>query len=332
MKANEELILKVIANSYKNSNSFQEIVALLLNFELIDEKRQTSLIDKLKEDTSLKTLLIDLIQNKSLIEYIDFYHNYYLLSDAINKALAIIREKEQIKKELVSSLVYPAILIIMTGFALLFISQYIVPQLVMLNPQTISEYSLIISILRYGPLLCFCLIISTICLFIGGLYLLKRNFTKYLTIFLKIPLLNKLIRYYTTITFTLYLKEIIKNVPLTSDSIYTLKKQTNNDFIQYVCCDIIEQLEQGYHIFKVIKENKLLQNNLKQTLYLANNSKQMSMILDDYYQLKIDLLKKKIKVFLAIFIPVIVSLIGVLLIMMYLLIMLPVLNMSASLW
>jgi len=331
MKANDELILKVIANNYGKSESLNQIVITLLKFNLINEKTHQLINKKLMRDSSIFTILNCLIKDKVLIEYIRFYHNYYSFSIAITNALQITREKEQIKKEIISSLVYPIILIIMTSFVLLFISQYIVPQLVMLNPNTTNEYSAIIFFLKYIPLLITSIIVLTIIFCIIFLKSIKKDFYKYLKFYLKIPIVSFLIKYYSTLILSLYLKEIIKNVPLSSDSIYTLKKQSNNIFIQYICNTFINNLNKGQHIFEIVNNTSLLQNDLKQTLCLANNSKQMSNLLEEYFELKIDILKKRIKIFLAIFIPIVVSFIGVLLILMYLLIMLPVLSMSTTL-
>ncbi|MDH6603078.1 competence protein ComGB [Bacilli bacterium PM5-9] len=331
MKVNEDIVLKLVASTYRQGYSLNKILDTLLQFNLIDKKMNYDIKEKLKQNLSLIELLNNLIKNKVIIEYIIFYHNYYSLSDAIEKSIAISKEKQQIKKEIVSSLVYPVILIVMTSFALLFISQYIVPQLIMLNPSAVNDYNYIIFFLKFVPLYISIFIILLIVIYFISIKLIKSNFIKYISIFIKIPFVSFAIKYYSTFMFALYLKEIIKNVPLSSDSIFTLKKQTNNIFVKFLCETIIIRLKKGDHVFMVINSSNLLQNDLKQTLLLANNSKEMSLLLDDYFELKIDILKKKIKVFLAVFVPIIVSFIGVLLILMYLLIMLPVLNMSATL-
>lgn len=330
MKANKEIIKKTLASCFSQNDSIADALQQLLIYELILEKQYEELLDIIKESGDIKAVFLYLKFSKSFVEYTIFFNNYYSLSVSIDKAISLINEKESIKKEIIASLVYPAILIIMTSIALLFISSYIVPQLLLLSPDSNKEYFFIILILKYIPKIIFIVIIILISAISLIFYAIKHKFSFFMKKIFKLPLINRISKLVISLNFSLYLKEVIKDVPLNNDSIVILKNQSSDIFIEYICDVILVKLSDGTHLFEIIKEINMLNDDLKQTMYLAINSKKMSVLLNNYYEMKTNILKKKIKTFLTILIPIIVSFVGIILILMYLLIMMPILNMGAE--
>ncbi|MEG0364850.1 MAG: hypothetical protein RR577_04405, partial [Erysipelotrichales bacterium] len=97
-------------------------------------------------------ILLILEIDKSLIQYTLFYNNYYSLAISLKMSSSIVSEIKSFKSEIISSLIYPTILIILSFIALLFVSNFIIPQLVILNPNSMQNFNLIITILNILPI------------------------------------------------------------------------------------------------------------------------------------------------------------------------------------
>ncbi|MDR3215579.1 MAG: hypothetical protein LBT75_04855 [Bacilli bacterium] len=331
MKENEELLLICLANNYQQDHSLIKSLVTLNNYNLISNDQLNIINDNIKKDANLDKILVHLIKNPILVEYIIFFNNHYSLDKSIIISIDIIKKIRTIKKDIINSLLYPIILIIMTTIALLFVSNYIIPQLLLINPKTVDNYRFIIITLNLIPLIVLSTIGLIVIIIITLKVLLNKYFNQTLSYLLKIPIINYLFKYYITLKFSLKIKEILKSICLSKDALIVLKRQSNDKFIDYICQDLINQLNMGNHFFEVIKNNKLLLNDFKKQLYISNNSLSMATIIDNYFNFKLEILKNKIKKIISIGVPIIISVIGFLLIMMYLLIMLPILDLSSSL-
>lgn len=330
MKVNKVLLLKVLGSSFNHHNSLSEACLYLHRFQLIDAQAYHDINNIIEKDGSLKKILEYLKINSDIIEFITFFNNYYSFNESIEISLNLIEERNSLKKDLISSLIYPSILIILSTIAIYFVSSSIVPQLFVLNENQDNTYNIIVLILKYFPIILLIITLLMISVFIIIIILLKKDFNKYISILINIKGLNYFIRLIASMSFSLYFKEIIKNMPLSKNSIEILKEQSDNIFIQFISESFIKELEQGIHIFDLISDSTYLSNDLKHTILIAKDSNNMAILLNDYYKVKMTILRRSMKTFIAIFVPVVISVVGVVLILMYLLIMLPIINMSTS--
>lgn len=331
MKVNKNLLLKILATSFTHNNSLVESFEYLYRFKIITTKEFEDINMIFKDSASLSKILAYLKIDQSLIEFILFFNNYYTLSESIEISLVISEERKNLKKDLISSLIYPFILVILSTISIYFVSNSIVPQLFTLSNENDTTYIIIVYILKYFPLVVFILTLIAFFLIIGILYLLKKDFKKYIYNINKIKYVKDIISYVTSLTFSLYFKEVLKNVPLSKNSIEILQSQTNNIIIQHITCSFIVELDKGAHIFDLINDNEFLSDDLKQTILISKDSSNMSYLLNDYYDFKMTNIKRKLKSFIAVFVPIVISIVGIILVLMYLLIMLPIINMSTSL-
>lgn len=330
MRVNKDLLVQTFASCYAQSNSISQTLETLFNYELLSKEQFYKLLEISKESLDIKSIFNYLGIDKTLIEYIMFYNNYYTIEVSIEHAFNIVNEIKSIKKEIISSLLYPTVLIVLTSIALYFISTYIIPQILLLNPESKQEYFFIFLFLRYLPIISTGIIIFSIICTTLSILLLKKNYSKYIVKLAKIPIIGSVLTTIFSLVFTMHLKETIKNNSLSEETFNLLQKQTKNKTVKVICKNVRNELEEGVHVFNAINKQLLLRKDLKQTIMISSNSKNLYDLLDNYYQLNINQLKQRIKGFLAIFIPVVVSFIGIILILMYLLIMLPILNMSTS--
>lgn len=329
MKVNN--ILKLFASAYQNNKSVIESIELLQSYDLLSEEQTIKIIKDYQEDFDIIKILESFKTSKEVSNLISFYHNYYQLSEAINLSLEVVESNKKFKKEITSSLVYPILLIIFTGIALIFITSFILPQILLLNPNTLVNYQVMIMFIQLIPFTLFSLIILTILFYIIFNYLLKKDFFLYSKFLFKLPLIPKILQQYFSILLAFYLREVVKDAKLDIISLQHLENQVNNKHLKCLIQAIMIELEKGSDIFSIFKVSNYFSKDFKQTIYLANNSTSLYQLINDYYQFKITSVQLKIKSILVILIPSIIGLVGVFLILLYLLIMLPILDNATSL-
>ncbi|MDR1782605.1 MAG: hypothetical protein LBR40_06415, partial [Bacilli bacterium] len=309
MKVNDEQILYYMANAYEMNNSIIDSINALKNFNIISDDKYNLIIKNIKQEASLENILLILIKNKMLINYILFFNNYHSLNKSFKISIDIITIIKNIKKEIINAMIYPFILIIFTCIALLFVSNYLVPQLVMINPEAINNYRIIIKLLNSIPIILLIIILLFFSLVLTFILLFRKDFNKTLDILLRIPLLNKLLIIYITLKFALQFKDIIKNTTISKNAFEILSKQSNDLFIQYLTNYLQTNLNNGNSFNSIIKQTPLLLEEFKQQIYLCTNSSSMAITIENYFNFKVNIIKNKIKRIISIAVPIIISII-----------------------
>lgn len=328
MKLNKYNLLKIFALTYQQTNCVIETINSLFLFNQIDENKKEKLISIYEKTFSIQAIFKELMIDKKVIRYFTFYNNYWSVSDSIQLSIDTVLEQTLFKKEIISAIIYPIILIVLTNLALLFIANFILPQLLLLNQE--NNYSYLVSIIKMIPLMSFLvsfILFSSILLLI---YLIKYRLKSFFKL-LNNSLVNKIISPILSFIFAFYLKEAIKNNALDKDVILNLQNHVENKIISKICYEILLKLQAGQSLIEVINEIKYLSNDFKQTIILAKDSANLYQLINDYYHLKSEIYKSRIKHYLSIIIPIIVSFIGIMIVFMYLMIMLPILETSTQL-
>ncbi|MGL4382677.1 MAG: type II secretion system F family protein, partial [Bacilli bacterium] len=322
------LIIKILISFLEQAIPIQESLKQLCVYGLINKKIYEEMINTLQTTYQLKPCLDNLKIKSTYINYFTFYSYYYDSAKSLKYSLDIITRIEKIRKDFISTLIYPTILIFFTMIALFFMSNFIVPTLIMISPDALKDYDIILSILSKLPIVMIMIITFIISFMIISIIMIKLKPNIIFKYWFKIPIITRIMRLYTSLTLSLYLKEVIKKTSLSKEALILLQQQNTNIFVNCLLEQWIKQLQQGHHLFDVIKSNNMLNNDLKQTILMAHNSKQLNNILNDYFDTKIIIVTKTIKTTLAIILPIIISMVGILLILMYILIMMPIINLD----
>ncbi|MEG0686921.1 MAG: hypothetical protein RR425_06510, partial [Erysipelotrichales bacterium] len=125
MKVNDSLLVLSLSNALQSTSSLTKSIELIYHLNLINEEKYHKILSSLKEEYSIMQILLILEIDKSLIQYTLFYNNYYSLAISLKMSSSIVSEIKSFKSEIISSLIYPTILIILSFIALLFVSNFI---------------------------------------------------------------------------------------------------------------------------------------------------------------------------------------------------------------
>lgn len=328
MTLNKYNLLKIFALTYQQTNCIIETINSLYLYEQINLELKDKLIKLYEKSLSIELILKELNISKPIIRYFKFYNHYWGVSESIQLSIETVLQQRLFKKEIISSLLYPIILIIMTNLALLFIANFILPQLLLLNQE--NNYLVIVNFIKVIPFISMFISITLLIVILITIYLIKYQLKTFLKL-LNYRYLNKIISPLLSFILAFYLKEALKNNTLDQDVIKNLANQVENKLIKYLCLEILDKLDAGYSLVEVFNNFHYLSNDFKQTIILAKDSANLYELIDDYYQLKTQIYKSRIKNYLSVIVPIIVSFIGIMIIIMYLMIMLPILDTSTQL-
>ena len=230
------IILGKQAKSKKDKNLYKKIVFELnrgLNFSQALEK-QGDIFPK---------LLINMLKTSeltgNLTENLDDMAEYYRTSD-------------ENRKQIISALTYPSILLVVAIAILTFIMLYVVPQFVGIYDQLGSELPFITkavinvsTFIQVNALYIF-LIIFFVAIVFTILYKYFASF-RYTTqyIIMHIPVVKNVLIYKELIMFTKTFASLIKHGVFITDSMEILRKITNNEIYKIIIHDAINNLADG---------------------------------------------------------------------------------------
>lgn len=327
MKVNKRILTLSIISILKRDHSLHNLLDSLLYLKIIKQNDYLKLNSIIKKDLSLIRIFEYYKYDKHFIDLVNFYLHYYQSYKAIEKALEYHENIKKYQKNLSSSLAYPIFLIISSIIVIVFIINNVIPQILIISTNQTNDFINILNIVSKIPIALTSLLIISIVYFI----LIQFLYYKKVSILFKYKYFigyQKIFKYQCSILFCLYLKEVIKNTNISSNSIILLNQQSNNKIVKYITNDIINKLNKGYHLFDIINELHYFTKEFKYHFMLGENSKHLSLILDDYYLQTLINIKDKTRLIVSIIVPVVICLIGIIIILMYYLIMYPALNMN----
>lgn len=267
---------------------------------------------------------------KEFLEFYDFFSRKFKISDAIKNSIHICQRLRQIKSKLVSQLTYPLILIIFLIVFSMFATFILFPKVDQLFTSFSIEQSMVFKILftvmRFVPL--FLLSISFLMSIFSIYFFLSLRKKRYLVIekYLRIPFLKKYIQKYFTLKFAIYFNELLRDQVDTNAIIGILNNQMNRSDIKIMIYEIYTKLNDGYSFDQIIDDfdyfDHLFVSMYK--MYLRSPKEIGSM------QGYIDISYHQIEVFISrliqIFVPVVYGFVAFFVIMIYIAIILPMMN------
>lgn len=327
MKDSKIFLLETMASFLGYDPSVRKVFHRLYKYELIKVKEYDKILYINKDGLNLNGSLEILAIEKGLINNISFYSHHYSLQKSILIAIKLYRDNKVLRNEMLSSLAYPSILIFISSIAIFFVINYIVPQLIN-SIEDIEKYKLMIFILSTVPI-----VIISIIVFTYMFYLLFKFIYKYkpeiiLNNFNKLIILNSILRFYISLKFASFLKEIINNITFNADAIKQLKVQCNDLFIIEVTRSIIINLEKGEKINDIIMTNNFLSKDIKRVINTSVHTKDLYFFLENYCLHKRSYLRKRVRLIVNLSVPIIISFVGLIIVLLYLMIMLPILDLT----
>lgn len=238
-----------------------------------------------KQGSTFPALLINMVKAAELIGD---------LETTLDEMSEYYNEKESTKKQMISALTYPAVILVFTIAVTAFMLVYIVPQFsevysslgTEINPLTMMLLNLSAFLKSNG----ITLIIVVVGIIIVMVILYKRvkafrTLIQY--IYMHIPVIGKLVTYNEMNMFAKTFAVLNKNNVLLTDSMDILSKITNNEFYKMIMYDTISNLLRGEKISKSFKDNWAIPSLAYYMIATGESTGELGQMLEkvsEYYQ------------------------------------------------
>lgn len=268
---------------------------------------------------------------KDFKEYFSFFVLNNDIGRAIKQAIAIVKMKKKLIDNLRKKLTYPSFLIIFLVIFSLFVNWGLLPQIFKLFKEFNIKMSLFQQLFfiffSYLPtliVLCFCLSAFIISFTIYAIKKQRFNLIDFLVF--KIPVISPVIKKYYSIKFAAYYNELLNNGYNLTQIVELLYRQIGDSDLKMLVYEIKNNLIAGDDLDKALAKMPYFEDLFLSCfkLMLLDNRRDKS--LKDYLDLSITAIERKIETILKITIPCIYFFVSSFVIMVYLSIILPMMN------
>lgn len=233
---------------------------------------------------SFPPLLINMIKSAEatgdLVKTLDDMANYYT-------------EIDKTRKEMISAIIYPTILLVFALAVMTFIIVYVIPEFIKVYDQagiTVSGFTLsIINLSNYitSHLNIITLVLLVVIILLLFLYKSSKGFRKAIQTFgMKIPFFGKIIIYHELTLFTKTFSSLLKNSVYITDSMEILTNITNNEVYKDVMIETISNIARGDKISLSFKSKWCVPDVAYYMISTGETTGELSLMMDkvaNYY-------------------------------------------------
>lgn len=304
--------LKILTRQYSKNRPYQKLFRTIIYDLTMGENFSTALE---KQKDAFPRILINMVKASELTgelpEVLDDMANYFT-------------EIEQTKKQMVTALMYPIIILVFAIAVIIFILVWVIPQFVdiynSMDSAQIPQLTLVIlSISNYLKKNYLFIIIIVVAIVVVLLYLYKnvkvfRTLAQWL--FMHMPVIGNVIIYNEVTIFTKTFASLLSHNVFITDSMNILNKVTNNEIYKMIILDTITNLAKGEKISKSFENHwafpipayEMLVTGEK-TGQLPEMMKKVSEYYQDLHKNSVTRIKTFIEPILIVFLTIIVGII-----------------------
>ena len=304
--------LKILSRQYSKNRLQQKLFRTIIYDLSMGENFSTALE---KQKDAFPKILINMIKTSELTGE---------LPEVLDDMAEYFSEMEKTKRQMITALTYPAIILIFAIGVIIFILVGVIPQFIeiysSMDSAQIPKFTLfVLSISNYlkEKYILLIIIVSVIILAITYLYKNVKVF-KTLTqwLFMHMPVIGNVIIYNEVTIFTKTFASLLSHNVFITDSMNILNKVTNNEIYKMIILDTITNLAKGEKISKSFENHwafpipayEMLVTGEK-TGQLPEMMKKVSEYYQDLHENSVTRIKTFIEPILIVFLTVIVGII-----------------------
>lgn len=242
--------LRILERQYKNKK-YKKILKSIIYDLTMGENFSEAL---LKQNVAFPRLLINMVKTAEMTgelpEVLDDQAEYY-------------SQTEKIRKQMVTAMMYPSIVLVASIAVAIFIMVYVVPQFVevyeSMDASQIPKFTLVIlGMSDFLKKYALWIIIGIIVFVVLFIYMYK-NIRAFRTVcqwlMMKMPIVGNAIIYNEVAMFTKTFSSLLSHNVFITDSMEVLNKITNNEIYKMIILDTITNLAKGDKISTAFKDN-----------------------------------------------------------------------------
>lgn len=275
--------LRILARQYKKNRNYQKTFRMMIYDLTMGETFSEAMA---KQGEFFPRLLINMIKTAEMTgelpEVLDDMANYYT-------------NTEKTRKQMVSALTYPVIILVVALAVVTFIMLFVVPKFVdiykSMDASAIPQFTLMVMAVSdfLEKYIIWILIVIVVILAIY-LYLYKHvKFVKTISqwVFMHIPVIKNIIIYNEVTMFTKTFGSLLSHNVFITDSMEVLNKVTNNEIYKMLILDTISNLARGNTISTAFKDHWAFPLPAYEMLVTGEKTgrlPEMMLKVSDYYQ------------------------------------------------
>ena len=333
MKNKELEFLKFLVSLLDEGYDIENILKLCQNLNYMKESQ--SILNYLNDGYNLQDALLKYNFSSTFKEYFHFFKNTFSISEAIKKSIFICEKKNSMKNKLIQKLTYPFCMIVFLFIFSVFIVIYLLPQVENLFIDFQIEKTLFITIvfMIFHIIPYFIFLVFSIILMIS-IYVytnVKKINYKVIDIFIeKTHFISKIIKKYYSLKFAIYYDELLKNKYDATTIIEILYDKINDSDIKMIIYELYNFIVNGESINNAIASFPYFENNFKVFYFMMNqNSKEKS--LNNYIEIVFMQIDSFLSKFIKIVVPLIYGFVATFVIVVYISIIIPMMNVITTL-
>lgn len=307
---------------------------IIMRFNTSHKKTIDHILQSLSNGHTLDSTLKRLSFHPQIVS-----HTYYgllhgELASGIHQALELIKKKHQLKQQLVKTIRYPLVLI--SGFLLMlyFIQHYIYPNFLQLFSTGQSEPTVITLALflvsKLFVILRFSLIFLLLLSIISFIVYRQTSVKQQMYLIRCMPRLLRICAYYNSVTFAMHYKSLLAAHFSAKEALGHLIDSNNNSYFSQSVSELADSLAGGSTLYNSLIQHDFFNEKLSY-LFMTNEAHQLlTTSLNIFVKEAIDDTTFMIEKTLQYIQPIIFSLIAVSIVLIYLSLLLPMIDMMQT--
>lgn len=264
--------------------------------------------------------------SRDMVSYILFAEKYGNLQLALKTCSDILRKRFELIQKSKAMLYYPIFLLTCLLIITVILGEGILPQyqlfFLTLNTELPFITKLVIHILSIFQLPIFFSFILFIFVFVFWFY--KQSREKRITILLKIPLFRYFLKMYCTHYFVIQLSPLLNNDFSLYEALTILKNDSRVPFIQEEASFFLQQLKNGETFSNTVQMRNIYEQQLAVLIALGEAKGNLGKELERYSNFIFEKQYEQLRKLIAIAQPTIYASIGVIVIVLFLSMMMPI--------
>lgn len=323
------LISELLARGYSLEEA---ITSLKYQFNEKQGEDLNFCIENLREGHLFSEILKMLKFNSDLIGYVFFAEQHGNFVQALQDGSGVILKRRNDLERLLKLLYYPLILIMFTVMLFAIVDKVLLPKFIALfqtlNIEENFFTKLLLIIGTYSPLVIVMVILFTV---IFGFYyfIVFRNKPQILqkSIIVKVPILGQLFRLFYTHFFATQLSYLLAGGLSINNALLVFEKNNEQPFYKQISTHIKLQLVEGVRLENIINDFPFFEHDLAYVLEHGQKNGRLDKELLFYSEHCLERLEEITNKWLKIIQPLLYSLIGFLIVSMYMAVLLPMFKM-----
>lgn len=328
----DDFLLRLAEMTENGFTQFEAVKFLFSQYEEVKEHTKMQCLLLLQQGKNLSEIMRYLDYSNHIVMQIHFSEQFGSVNETLKHCYAFNISKKKLKQQFIKTIQYPLVLIIIFIALIITVNHTVLPQFNTMYSSmgvTLSKELIILTeILYFLPRFIIYMIFFIILILIYYFFIFRKsNIKSQISFIKKIPIFNQIYRLYITYRVSSDLSFFLSNGIMMKHVISILEKQDQDQTLSYIASEINKELLKGEALPDAVNKMHLFEHSMIHFMQHGEKNSKLDRELNYYSQYVFKKFEMKIFKLIKSIQPIIFVILGLLIIAMYLVIILPMLQM-----